>query len=66
MKMLTDLKQILDEIEQENDWEHRFIQDMLILKEEGEKLKPGQFKILNNIHQKYFYNNKYRKARSLG
>ncbi len=51
--MLNDLKEVLEEIEKQNDWEHRFVENMLILKEQGKKLSGPQFKTLSGIHDKY-------------
>ena len=55
MIMLDDLKGVLDEIEKANEWEHGFVQDMLIRFEEDPdyKLINKQFKKLHDIHQRY-------------
>ena len=52
--MLDNLKQELDEIEKCNDWELKFIQDLLIRREEGKlgKLTDKQFMKLLSIHEK--------------
>lgn len=53
--MLDNLKPKLDEIEQDNDWNHRFIADLLIQREEGRlgKLSDRQFMCLLKIHERY-------------
>jgi hypothetical protein len=53
--MLDNLKEKLDEIEEANDWEHRFVSDLLIRREEGRlgKLTGKQFMCLMKIHEKY-------------
>lgn len=55
MPMLDNLKDVLDEIEEHNDWEHKFVTDLLIRREEGklEKLTDKQFMKLLDIHEKY-------------
>lgn len=55
MRMLDDLKPILPEIESSNEWEHNFIEDMMIKKELGKTLSKKQFEKLNVIHQKYMH-----------
>ena len=53
--MLAALKDVLDEIEVANEWEHKFIQDMLIRYEEGRlgKMTDKQFMKVFDIHEKY-------------
>lgn len=53
--MLDNLKEKLEEIEQANDWEYRFVSDLLIRREEGrlEKLSDRQFMCLLKIHECY-------------
>lgn len=53
--MLDKLKEKLDEIEETNDWEHRFVSDLLIRREEGRlgKLTDKQFMCLLKIHEKH-------------
>jgi len=53
--MLDNLKEKLDEIEQTNDWEYRFVSDLLIRREEGKlgKLTDKQFACLLRIHERY-------------
>jgi hypothetical protein len=53
--MLDNLKEKLDEIEEANDWEHRFVSDLLIRREEGrlKKLTDKQFMCLMKIHERY-------------
>lgn len=53
MRMLENLKEVLDEIEQANDWEGKFLTDMLIRHEQGKKLTDKQFAKLVDIHEKY-------------
>lgn len=53
MRMLENLKEVLDEIDKANDWEAKFISDMLLLKEQGKKLTDKQFAKLVDIHEKY-------------
>lgn len=53
--MLDRLKEKLDEISECNDWEHSFVQDLLIRREEGKlgRLTDKQFKKLLDLHEKY-------------
>jgi hypothetical protein len=53
--MLDNLKPKLEEIEETNDWEYRFVSDLLIRREEGrlEKLTDRQFICLLKIHERY-------------
>ena len=53
--MLDNLKEVLDDIEQENDWEYNFVSDLLIKREEGRlgRLTDKQFMKLFDIHEKY-------------
>ena len=53
--MLDNLKPKLEEIEATNDWEHRFVSDLLIRREEGrlERLSDRQFMCLLKIHERY-------------
>ena len=55
MRMLDNLKEVLDEIEQENDWEHDYVTDILVKMEEGriKRLSGPQFAKLVEIHEKY-------------
>lgn len=53
MRMLENLKEVLDEIEQDNDWEAKFVTDMLIRSEQGYRLTDKQFSKLVDIHEKY-------------
>ena len=55
MKMLDDLKEVLDDIESSDDWAWRFVSDILERKESqpGYKLSGKQFEKLNQIHQKF-------------
>lgn len=55
MRMLKNLREHMDEIEADNEWEHKFVTDMLIRKEENPEFKPSekQFSTLVRIHQKY-------------
>jgi hypothetical protein len=53
MRMLENLKEVLDEIEQANEWEYKFTSDMLIRHEQGEKLTDKQFAKLVDVHEKY-------------
>lgn len=53
MRMLENLKEVLDEIEQASDWESRFVTDMLIRHEQGDKLTDKQFAKLVDIHEKF-------------
>jgi len=53
--MLDDLRDELDEIERCNEWEYKFVTDIMQRKEETPdyKLSSKQFEILNRIHQQY-------------
>lgn len=53
--MLDNLKERLEEIEQTSEWDHRFVSDLLIRREEGrlEKLSDKQFMCLLKIHERY-------------
>lgn len=53
--MLDDLKEALDEIEESNDWEWRFIGNMLSLRESNAAWKPypRQLDKIEQIHAKY-------------
>lgn len=55
MRMLDDLRDVLEEIAAQSDWEHRFVQDILIRKEECPEIKltGAQFNKLVEIHNKY-------------
>ena len=53
MRMLDALKEVLDEIEQANDWEAKFVTDMIIRHEQGQKLTDKQFAKLVDVHEKY-------------
>jgi len=54
-RLLDPLKEKLDEIEEKNEWEHNFVQDLLIRSEEGRlgKLTDKQFMCLVKIHDRY-------------
>lgn len=54
MKMLDDLKDVLDEIEREDEWAGNFVSDILERKESTPdyKLSGKQFEKLNQIHQR--------------
>ena len=55
MIMLDQLKEVMDDIERENNWAFTFIQDILIKKEEGEyTLSKKQFNKLVEIHNEYY------------
>ena len=53
--MLDDLKEVLGDIEQRNDWDHGFISDLIIKREEGTlgRLSDRQFENLLRCHQRY-------------
>jgi len=53
--MLDGLKANLDEIEKADPWAHKFVEDMLIRREEGRlgKLSDKQFMKLLEIHERY-------------
>ena len=53
--MLDNLKDKLEEIEESNDWEYRFVSDLLIRREDGrlQKLSDRQFMCLLKIHERY-------------
>ena len=55
MRMLDDLKDYLDGIESLNEWEHKFVEDLIIKKEEDPNytLSAKQFARLTEIHRKY-------------
>jgi hypothetical protein len=55
MRMLDNLKEVIEEIEESNDCEHRFVSDLLIKQDQGntEKLTDKQFSKLVDIHEKY-------------
>lgn len=55
MRMLDDLRQMLGDIEKANEWEHKFITDLLERKESRSdyRLSARQFAILADIHQKH-------------
>lgn len=55
MRMLDNLKEILDEIEQASDWECGYVTDILVKMEEGKitRLSDKQFAKLVDIHEKY-------------
>lgn len=57
MKMLDDLKEVIDDIETQNDWEYNFVNSMLAKKERNPKYEPSinEFNVLDRIHQKYVY-----------
>jgi len=61
MRMLDNLKEVLEDIETENDEHHRFIQNMLIQKEQypAKKLTKNQFKYLSDLHEKYINRRNY-------
>ena len=55
VSMLVDLKDVLDDIENSNDWEYRFVSDLLIRKEEGKlgRLTDKQSEQLERIYGHY-------------
>ena len=59
MRMLDNLKEVLDDIEAEDEWAHQFVQDLLIRQEEAAaaktqfKLSPKQFNKLVEIHDRW-------------
>ena len=55
MRMLDNLKEVLDDIELSNEWEAKFLSGLIIKQEEGklERLSDKQFKCLTRIHEKY-------------
>lgn len=55
MRMLDNLKEVLDEIEEDNDWNYKFVTDLLIKQEEGKlgRLTHRQFNCLVLAHEKY-------------
>lgn len=57
MRMLDNLKAIMDELEKEDEWAHEFVTDILIKKEENpsHQLTKKQFNKLVEIHDKYFH-----------
>jgi len=65
-KMLANLRAELDEIEKCNEWEHRFVQDLIIREDEGRlgKLTDKQFMKLLDIHEKYCTESSARERQS--
>ena len=61
MRMLDELKDVLDTIEKDSEWEHKFVTDILIRKEKNPdyKLTGKQFSKLADIHTKYCYRGVY-------
>ena len=55
MKMLDNLKEILDDLEKKDEWAHGFVQNLLIKQEEGKlgKLTLKQWNKLLEIHERY-------------
>lgn len=55
MKLLNQLKLVLSEIEENDEWEYEFVQNLIIRKEENPSitLTKKQFKKLCQIHTKY-------------
>ena len=55
MKMLDTLRDHLPEIERSNDWEHGFVEGLLVKQEENRlgKLTGKQFAKLSQIYEKY-------------
>lgn len=55
MRMLDNLKEVLDMIELQNEWEFTFVTDIIERKEQDENytLSGKQFSILDRIHQTY-------------
>ena len=53
--MLDGLKAELDEIEKADPWAHKFVEDLLIRREEGKlgKLTDKQFMKLLEIHERF-------------
>lgn len=53
-RMLENLRDRLDEIERDNEWNYRFVCDLCERCESGPyRLSDKQFKVLHRIHQKY-------------
>lgn len=54
-QMLDGLKTKLNEIEEADAWAHKFVEDLLVRREEGKlgKLTDKQFKKLLEIHERY-------------
>lgn len=54
-KLLDDLRSVLDDIEKQDDWAHKFVSDILERREHNPdyKLSIKQFNKLDEIHQKY-------------
>ena len=59
MRMLEELKEKLDDID--NEWEHDFVENIMTKKEEDPdyKLSGKQFSKLADIHTKYCYTGVY-------
>lgn len=54
-RMLPQLAAVLDDIEKEDDWAHKFVTDILERREKnpGYKLTGKQFEKLNEIHKRF-------------
>lgn len=52
---LDALKDVLEEIEESNDWDYRFVSDLLIKKEEGrlQFVSIKQLEQLERVHSQY-------------
>jgi len=55
MRLLEQLKDVMDEIEATDEWAHNFVEALIIRKEErpDAQLSGPQFKKLCEIHTKY-------------
>lgn len=55
MRMLDELKEVLDDIEKKDAWAHKFIQDISTQKEEEPeyKLTNRQFTKIQELHKKF-------------
>lgn len=59
MRMLDNLKEVLDDIAADDEWAHQFVEDLLIKREEAAvakrqfKLSPKQFNKLVDIHERW-------------
>ena len=55
MSMLDNLKEVLDEIEEDNDWNDKFLTDMLVKYENGTlgRLTSRQLNCLLLAHEQY-------------
>jgi len=55
--MLEDLKEVLDEIELQSDWDYNFVMNIVEYKERfpDRALSKKQFSKLDEVHQRYCY-----------